>query len=149
MASDANGSANGGTAASVMEDVLRRLQSPDNAVRGEAEAQFNAAKGSPSVCLEVLAVLATASSDELVREAAAVLLRRTTKELWSGADERVRLGVKSTLLQSIQGDYRDGLRKKVRLLRGEEAITSVFCICASGNPVRWLWCYLRIHWGVE
>lgn len=98
----------------MMEDVLRRLQSPDNAVRGEAEAQFVAAKATPSVCLEVLAVLATASADELVREAAAVLLRRTAKELWGGADERVRLGVKNTLLQSIRGDYRDGLRKKVR-----------------------------------
>lgn len=111
---DANGTANGGSAAEVMEDVLRRLQSPDNTVRGEAEAQFVAAKATPSVCLEVLAVLATASADELVREAAAVLLRRTAKELWGGADERVRLGVKSTLLQSIRGDYRDGLRKKVR-----------------------------------
>lgn len=111
---DANGTANGGSAAEVMEDVLRRLQSPDNAVRGEAEAQFVAAKATPSVCLEVLAVLATASADELVREAAAVLLRRTAKELWGGADERVRLGVKNTLLQSIRGDYRDGLRKKVR-----------------------------------
>lgn len=110
---DANGTANGGSAAEVMEDVLRRLQSPDNAVRGEAEAQFVAAKATPSVCLEVLAVLATASADELVREAAAVLLRRTAKELWGGADERVRLGVKSTLLQSIRGDYRDGLRKKL------------------------------------
>lgn len=96
----------GDAAAEMMEDVLCRSQSPGDAVRGEAEAQFNAAKASPSVCLQVLAVLAPASTDELVWETATVLLRRTAKELWEGVDERMRLGLKNTLLQSIRGGFR-------------------------------------------
>lgn len=66
----------GDATAEMMEDVPCRPQSPDDAVRGEAEAPFIAAKASPSVCLEVLAVLAPGSTDELVWETPTVLRRR-------------------------------------------------------------------------
>ena len=97
-----------------MFSILQRLQSPDNAARGVAEAEYNQATEHKSLCLEALATLAAATGiDEVVRAMAAVLLRRSAQDLWEGADENTKNGVKTRLLMGIRADGRKDLRKKL------------------------------------
>mmetsp|Transcript_481 Transcript_481/g.866 ORF Transcript_481/g.866 Transcript_481/m.866 type:complete len:1101 (-) Transcript_481:101-3403(-) len=100
-------------AAAAMEQILRQLQAANNVQRNEAEAAFNAAKQQPGPCLDALSTLATSSSDEVVRAAAAVLLRRTATELWEGASDGVRIAIKQRLLAGIKLEPRPNNRKKL------------------------------------
>lgn len=101
--------------AAQMQDILIRLQSPDNAARGVAEGEFNAAKGHPGLCLDALATLAATECvvDEVVRAQAAVLLRRSASDLWEGTDPQTKNAVKGKLLAGIRAPLRKDLRKKI------------------------------------
>lgn len=98
-----------------MHNILERLQSPDNGVRGTAEQEFNNAKEHQGPCLEALSSLAASPEgvDEVVRAQAAVLLRRTAVDLWDGADPATQATVKYRLLSGITIDFRKDLRKKL------------------------------------
>lgn len=111
----ANGSAALSPAAQQLHAILLQLQSPDNAVRGAAEQQFNQAKEHKGLCLEALATLAASPEgiDEIVRAQAAVLLRRSATELWEGADPGAQANVKAVLLVGIRTNLRKDLRKKI------------------------------------
>lgn len=97
-----------------MHSILVRLQSPDNTTRDTAEAEFNRATEMKGLCLDALATLAvTPNVDNTVRALAAVLLRRSAQELWTGAEEEARNSVKNQLLSGIRADIRQDLRKKI------------------------------------
>lgn len=102
-------------AAQQMMDILIRLQSPDNTVRGTAEQQFNDAKSHQGLCLDALATLAASLEvvDEVVRAQAAVLLRRSASDLWSHADAATQASVKERLLAGMRAPLRKDLRKKI------------------------------------
>jgi len=100
-------------AAAAMEPILRQLQSPDNTLRNEAEMAFNAAKQQPGPCLDALSALATSSQDEIVRAAAAVLLRRTATDLWGRLNEPTKIAVKQRLLAGIRQEPIAANRKKL------------------------------------
>jgi importin-5 len=103
-------------AAAQMRDILVRLQSPDNAARGAAEADFNAAKDHAGLCLDALAVLSAGppdAVDDVVRAQAAVLLRRSAADLWKRADAGTQASVKARLLAGVASPLRKDLRKKI------------------------------------
>lgn len=101
-------------AAQQMHDILQRLQSPDNALRGVAENEYNQAVEHKGLCLDALSTLAAYNGvDEVVRATAAVLLRRSASDMWDGADVETRNRVKSRLLLGIRADGRKDLRKKL------------------------------------
>lgn len=110
-----NGTTAMSPAAVQMHNILERLQSPDNNVRGAAEQEFNHAKEQQGLCLEALSCLAASPDgvDEVVRAQAAVLLRRTAVDLWDGADSVIQASVKLRLLTGIRIDFRKDLRKKI------------------------------------
>mmetsp|Transcript_5977 Transcript_5977/g.11754 ORF Transcript_5977/g.11754 Transcript_5977/m.11754 type:complete len:1102 (-) Transcript_5977:756-4061(-) len=96
-----------------MEALLRQLQSPDNSIRNQAENAFNATKQQPAACMRALVALATGSADEVVRATAAVLLRRSMKDLWDGSDDQTRNGVKASLIGAMRTETKAHIRKKV------------------------------------
>ncbi|KAA8499564.1 Importin-5 [Porphyridium purpureum] len=100
-------------ATAAMENILRQLQSPNNEMRNEAEAAFNAAKQRPGTCLDALCTLAITSNDMVMRAAAAVLLRRTAIELWEGATEDTKIVIKQKLLQGVRSEPNANNRKKL------------------------------------
>lgn len=101
-------------AAQQMHDILRRLQSPNNALRGVAENEYNQAVEQKGLCLDALSTLAACVGvDDVVRAAAAVLLRRSAQDLWDGADEATQNNVKTRLIVGIRADGRRDLRRKL------------------------------------
>lgn len=121
MASE--GSIINGDAANEMEMILRQLQSSDNNARNQAEQAFNAARRQAGPCIVALAMLATGSEDVIVRDTAAVLLRRSAAELWGKTDEVFKTFVKKQLMQGIRQETRRDPRKKLCDTLGAVAAT--------------------------
>jgi len=106
-----------------LAQVLRALQSTDNAVRSAAEAQYEAAKkDQPQATVAALfSVLTTAGIELPVREQAAVLLRQCLGKINKDANSVwARLGgdaahadVKAKLLQLLEAETDEKVRRKV------------------------------------
>lgn len=109
-----NGAGGLSQAAVQMHGILLRLQSTDNTARRAAEAEFNEATNQKSLCLDALATLAASPVvEQVVRTAAAVLLRRSATELWDGVDEQTKNSVKSKLINGVRAEGRKDIRKKL------------------------------------
>jgi len=96
--------------------LLGALMSHDNDARSEAEAQFQGLKeSSPAVLLQTLTQILRECEDEQLRAFSAVLLRKSTTELWREAavDAATRQLVKENLLASVHEEPVPHIRNKV------------------------------------
>mmetsp|Transcript_99141 Transcript_99141/g.280086 ORF Transcript_99141/g.280086 Transcript_99141/m.280086 type:complete len:1111 (+) Transcript_99141:101-3433(+) len=103
-------------------DLLRALQSNDNAIRNAAEKNFEAAKKQGAVAVSALfRVLVQPQLEEPVREQAAVLLRQllckvrdeSSDSAWSQLGAAGQAEAKAQLLQCFEAEQQPKVRRKV------------------------------------
>lgn len=106
-----------------LEGLIAHLMSPDNSVRGAAEATYHVWRQSPDALLSaVMQVLLNSSFDE-ARTMCIVLLRtlltKPTEAIWDTASPASRKAVLSDLLVAVVNQANPSIRHKISLLIAE------------------------------
>ncbi|CAM1298413.1 Uncharacterised protein r2_g799 [Pycnogonum litorale] len=85
-----------------MENILKKLLVPDNAILNEATAELKAAFKDDNV-YKVLCEVLSSSEENQVRQYAAVLLRNrfSRSKRWNDLPVQLKNGIKSCVLQRI------------------------------------------------
>ena len=113
------------------EQLLAALLAPDNAIRGQGEAEFTKLKGSPDDCVDALlqVVVSQTSASEL-RQLASVLLRRVILvddvSLWTQLTEPTQTKLKQTVLGFLRvPGIPDRIRRLISDVAGELGVKLV------------------------
>lgn len=104
------------------ETLVGQFLSPDNAVRGTAEAQIQELRNLPDVLGENLVTVLRSSQNEQIRAVSAVLVRKTiTKDYWPGISPAAQAKLKAELLAAVENEPVGSIRKKISDTIGEIA----------------------------
>lgn len=106
-----------------LEELIVRLMSADNAVRGAAEATYHNWRQSPDALLAAVMQVLLSSSFTEARTMCVVLLRslltKASEAIWDAASPQTRQAVLSNLLVSVVNEATPSIRHKVNLLVAE------------------------------
>ncbi|XP_057291886.1 importin-4-like [Hydractinia symbiolongicarpus] len=84
-----------------LENILKKLLVPDNAVIQQATLQLKTAFTKPDLVIPALVQLLQNSEDPTIRQYCAILLRRRVVKQWKKIHSDVKKGLKELLLQSV------------------------------------------------